>query len=482
MLVLGIDIGTSSARCALFDEKGTRIDGTLAQQAYALHTDSDGKAELDPVSLLNAVRICLERTLNAQLKDRSIAAKPIAAVGASCFWHSLVGTTVDGQPLTSILTWADSRCRGDAEELRKKLSERQIHARTGCMLHSSFWPAKLRWFARTHADQFRECRYWMSPIDWLFLFFCETTPAASRCAHGMASASGLYDQNGRAYDAAMLKQCRLPRERLLPISNEPLTTAYELARHFPTLKTARWFPAIGDGAANSLGVGAVKPGLAAINFGTSAAVRIMRPAPAKAPFGLFRYAVDERRCVIGGAVSNAGNVRAWCLNHLQLPEPAELERILARRPGPTANLRALPFFHSERAPTWRDDLSGVIAGISHATNAIDLYQALTEGTYQRLASIVESIPGPRPTFIVGGGIQQSPSSLQRLADVVGAPLVASDEAETSLRGAALYALDRLGRAPTDKLKGVRVQPRKPLVKMYAEQRRGLSKLEKAVFG
>lgn len=481
MLTLAIDIGTSSVRTALFDGAGSRIDATTAQQGYPLHTDADGAAEIDPATLLNAVRICLERTLSAQQRVKAIAKRPIEAVGAASFCHSLIGTTTVGEPLTPIFTWADSRCREDATTLRKKLNEKAIHARTGCMLHSSFWPAKLRWLARMRKDLFRECRHWMSPADWLYLFFCDDTVASTRCAHGLASTNGLYDQNRRGYDAAMLKVCGVKRETLLPISDQPLTTAAEWSRHFPALAKARWFPAIGDGAANNLGVGATTPGLAAINFGTSAAVRIMRTGPAKPPFGLFSYRLDERRSVVGGAVSNAGNVRAWCVNNLRLPDAATLETELARRPGPLLRLRALPFLHSERAPSWRNDLTGVISGITHASSAVDLLQSLTEATYQRLASIIARIPGSRPTFIVGGGIQQSPSSLQRLANVIGAPLIVSHEAESSLRGAALYALERAGHPIRVRLKGERVEPQKPWAKSYAEQRRELEKLESALF-
>jgi gluconokinase len=76
---------------------------------------------------------------------------------------------------------------------------------------------------------------------------------------------------------------------------------------------------------------------------------------------------------------------------------------------------------------------------------MDLLQAITESSYYRLATIVDHIPaGSSPRFLVGGGIQKSPSSLQRLADVMGRPLTALNEPEASLRGAAIFALERFG--------------------------------------
>ena len=60
--VLGVDIGTSSVRSALFNARGIRIAGTLAQRQYPLITDHDGRAELSPNGVLRALRACLDDT------------------------------------------------------------------------------------------------------------------------------------------------------------------------------------------------------------------------------------------------------------------------------------------------------------------------------------------------------------------------------------------------------------------------------------
>lgn len=71
MLVLALDLGTSSCRSALFDARGRRIDGTTAQRQYPLRTDAEGRAELDPAMLLAAVEGCLAGTLRAHARDRA---------------------------------------------------------------------------------------------------------------------------------------------------------------------------------------------------------------------------------------------------------------------------------------------------------------------------------------------------------------------------------------------------------------------------
>lgn len=455
MQVLALDFGTSSARSAIFDQGGFRVENSTRQFTYPLRTAADGTAELDPAIVLRTTRKLLNK-------------HQVVAIGISCFWHSLIGCADDGTPLTPIYTWADSRCAADARALRARIAEKQIHARTGCMLRPSFWPAKLAWLKRTQPALFRRVKRWIGPAEWLIW----QLSGELRSAHGMATATGLYNQTTCAWDSRMLRECDLTLAHMAPISDAPVQ-----------INGIAVYPAIGDGAANNLGVGATKPGLAAVNFGTSAAIRIVRTrGPARAPFGLFCYRIDEQRFLIGGAITNAGGVRAWCVEQLRLPDEATVERELAARPGPHPYLQTLPFWMTERAPSWRDDLSGAIVGIRQATTAIDLLQAITESTYQRLALIAERVPGSHGPLqiLVGGGLQRSPASFQRLADCLGKPLIAADEPETSLRGAAIFALEKIGCRPAI-ISGKVVKPRRKFTAAYRQQRATLAALEATLF-
>src|SRR5450432_1234870 len=201
MLTLALDLGTSSCRSALFDVRGRRLLETTAQRSYPLETDKEGKAELDAATVLRALRRCITTTLATHDGDRRWRSQPIAAVGASCFGHSLIGTGQGGRALTPIITWADSRMRQTAGMLRTKYDERKIHARSGCMIRTSFWPAKLRWLAKTKPSVVKRVERWMSPAEWLYQHFCGEV----RIAHGMATGTGLYNPRRRAYDPVLLK-------------------------------------------------------------------------------------------------------------------------------------------------------------------------------------------------------------------------------------------------------------------------------------
>lgn len=455
--VLAIDLGTSSVRAGLFDVRGKRIPGTVAQRIYTLKTARDGKAELDPFDVLRQTKACI--------KEATAGWHTIAAVGMSCFWHSLLGTDAQGNPLTPIYTWADSRCSEDAARLRGELSEREVHAETGCMVRSSFWPAKLRWLQRTDRARFQRVRFWMSPGEWVQWRLA----GRSRCAFGMATATGLFNPTALDWSSLLLDACSFSADRMLPVSDEPADW-----RGIP------WFPAIGDGAASNLGSGATGSGRGAINVGTSAALRVMREGrTAEAPFGLFAYRVDAKRYLVGGAVSNAGNLHAWCLRELRLNNNAvAIEKALSERPSPEHGLTVLPFWSAERAPTWDENARGAIIGLRQSTTALDLLQAITEGFYHRLGIIAEMIAGDeQPKWVVAGGILKSKSALRRLANVMGRSVYANPEPEASLRGAAVFAIEKLGHPLAEMKYGPATAPTPSIHRLYRADRARQAQVE-----
>jgi gluconokinase len=423
--VLAIDIGTSSVRTGLFDPRGRRLTNSFASETYRVRHSVANGAELDPAVLLRATRRCLRATLR-------LTKSPVRAISGSGFWHSLLALDRHGKPLTPIYTWGDARGAHDAAQLRTRLDERAVQQRTGCMLRASFWPAKLLWLRRTEPKLFRRVARWVSPAEWIFreLFQVEA------CSHSMASGTGLYNLAQRSWDDELIDLCGLTRKQLSPIADD---------LHFPD-KTV--YTPIGDGAAGNLGSDATAPGMIAINVGTSAAVRTVAATDAILPFGLFRLVIDQRRTLLGGAVSNAGNLHAWCRRELHLPrDPRTIEKALRRSSPAAAGLTILPFWVTERAPTWPEELDGVIVGLTQATSAADLLHATTSAVCYRLAGILdrlESATGKAKQIVVSGGILRSPAALQILADALGRDLEICAEQEASLRGAAVHALEQSG--------------------------------------
>lgn len=453
-LVLAVDIGTSRVRAALFDEAAQQLEGSAVSVPTELVASGGGGAILNPGALLDSVNEVIA------LAARGVGPARIRAVGGSCMWHSILGVDASGQPTTPILTWADTRSVGDARMLRAEIDESQAHRRTGCMLRSSFWPAKLRWLARTDRQAFAMTRLWTGPAEWVW----QKLGAGGACSLSMASGTGLFVTDTPSWDEPILQRCGVTRHRLPPVSDEPRDSA---------VGSAPWFPAIGDGAASNLGSGATLPGRAAINLGTSAAFRVVTTDAHSSPdLGLFKYRLDSDRYVVGGATSNAGNLRAWCLGELGLEEGDGLVAAMAERPLPEHGLTVLPYWSAERAPRWRESATGAIVGIRQSTTALDILQAVTEAAYCRVAEIADLVVGREDVeIVVSGGGSRTRSEVQRLSNILARPVRAVRDAEASLRGAAVLVLERLGVPVPPPQLGELVEPEPVAVVRYGELRR-----------
>ena len=440
-MILALDVGTSSARASLYGADGCRAAGVEHRASYEPRTTPDGGVEHDPARLLEATAACVDAVLPR--------AGEIRAVGLSTFWHGLLGFDARDRPVTPVYMWADTRSAGAVDALRTRLDEHEIHARTGCHLHSSYWPAKLCWLG-TRAERPAVAR-WGSIGELLALeWFGEGATSIS-----MASATGLFDQEGVRWDRSMLEAVGLDAARLFPLRDrvEPWRGLRgPWAARWPRLREAAWFPAVGDGAAGNVGSGCTGPTRIAINVGTSAAMRLVTPAPpAAAPRGLWRYRIDGRLSVVGGALSEGGNVYAWCLDVLRLPPEHELEGRLGRAAERDHGLAVLPFLAGERSPGWRGRARAAVAGLSLATTPIEVLQAALESVALRLGLIYERLaPLAAPAHEVvasGGALVRSRVWAQMIADALGRALRLDGESEASSRGAALLALDALGLPP-----------------------------------
>ena len=118
--------------------------------------DAIGAAELSPLVLLRAVNRCVAATLDRSGRSQRSRCRFLFF----SFWHGLLGLNARWQPQTPIYTWADSRADRRRSSIcgAKNLNENQVHANTGCRIHSSYWPAKLRWLRDLFADPLRKSR------------------------------------------------------------------------------------------------------------------------------------------------------------------------------------------------------------------------------------------------------------------------------------------------------------------------------------
>ncbi len=443
-MVIALDVGTSSVRAGFYDGAGRAIAGRSHQVAHAPTFTPDGGVEHDATRLLEGVVACLDAIHPNRPPEET------RAVGVATFWHGLLGFDAGGHPITPVYMWADTRSEGEARLLRAALDDEGLHARTGCHLHSSYWPAKLRWLARERPAEVQRVSRWGSFGEFLELsLFGDATTSVS-----MASGTGLLDQTHVRWDPEALAAAELEDRHLFRIAarteaRRGLRAPW--ARRWPALRTAGWFPAIGDGAASNIGSDCVDPARVALNVGTSAALRVVTRDTLTPPRGLWRYRVDRTRSVVGGATSEGGNVYAWCREVLRLGSDDELEAALAALAPDAHGLTVLPHLAGERSPGWRGGRRGAISGLRLDSTAVEITRAALEAVALRLAMVYGLLApcasADHAVVASGGALGRSRAWTQIIADALGHPVTSSAEPEATSRGVALLALEALGVLP-----------------------------------
>ena len=168
-LIVALDAGTSSVRALSVRQPGSRDRRVVEQLPYGLETTPDGGATFPAEPLFDLTVKAIDGVV-ARLGD---AAAGVAAVGSTSFWHSLMGIDGAGTPTTPVFYWADTRSSAEATKLRAELDPDAVWQRTGCRLHSSYWPAKLRWLRRTDPDTFRRTTRWLSFAEYALGRLCQ---------------------------------------------------------------------------------------------------------------------------------------------------------------------------------------------------------------------------------------------------------------------------------------------------------------------
>jgi gluconokinase len=447
--ILALDIGTSSVRALLYDATGNAVPHAHAQQAYAVTTSGEGEVTVDADMLVDLVATTIDEALAAA----GPMASHIKAVATDTFWHSFLGVDASGCPLMPLLTWEDTRPRNAAAELRAQLDEDTIHKRTGARIHASYWPAKLRWLSWAQPELFKQAAERLSFGEYLHRRFL----GRSVCSLSMASGTGMLETRSRSWDAHLQEFLGVHGEQLPPLGDlhdkiTGLKPAF--ASRWPVLSDIPWFPAIGDGAAANVGSGCANEENWAITIGTSSAIRVVVPPGIIPSKGLWLYLLDEKRGLLGGALSEGGNIFAWLASTLKLPPLDETESLVATLPPDGHGLTILPFLSGERSPGWHDAARMAITGINSHTSSIDLLHAALESLAYQLSEVCDELTIAlekqeiAPTLIGSGGAMLSSRNLQSIiADTLNTPLYPSLEREASARGVALLALETLGVIP-----------------------------------
>ena len=458
---------------------------TLFDVPYKVRTAEPGEVSSDPGDLVTLIAKSIDGTLKAARKGKL----EILAAGVSCYWHSLMGVDRAGRPTTELFTWADTRSTLETRSLRAHFDERAYHARTGCFFHASYWPSKLLWLRATRPAAVRRTVRWVSLGEYLYQQLLGESPVS----YSIASGTGLLDVNRCQWDEQALRLARIEATQLSPLTDwdHPLHSLRPgFARRWPELRDVPWYLPVGDGGLANVGAGAVSPRWACATIGTSGAMRVVLERDRiTVPWGTFVYRLDRRRFVLGGALSEGGNVVRWFTDGLGLQNKKALKQAAAAIAPDSHGLTILPFWAGERSPNWRGDARAVIAGLSLGTLPAQMLRAAMEAITYQLVTVASAmqrvVRRPESVIATGGQLIHSPAWRQMLADALNQRVMTSPEPEASSRGAALLVLHALGKLPrlwsTTPARGRVFRPRARAHTIYERARRRQQDLYELLF-
>jgi len=452
--ILSVDVGTSSVKATIFN--GTVELVREASRSYPLIQSQSGFAEQDSQSILEAFHEAIQQVLSGITESPNVLVLSTAM-------HSLVAINVFNQPITHVVTWADQRAEAEARQLRSSSQGNSLYQKTGTPIHAMSPLVKLAWFRDQEPEIFRRANLW-ADLKSLILFDLVGEWVIDE---SLASATGLYNLYTRDWDEEALEWCGVTREqlpRLVKTTDILGCIRPELAKKLGLSENTRIVAGASDGALANLGVGAVHPGCLAISIGTSGAVRGMVSEPKLDPQGrLFCYHVDGNHFIVGGPINNGGILLRWLQGVLldrgepsgELISESELTHTFYKlmsqgvskvAPG-SEGLFCLPYLTGERAPFWREDLSGSFWGLKLNHHRDHLVRAVLEGICYQLNSVVEllvDLTGPVSEICATGGFTKSEVWVKILTDVLGSPLGVLEHTQGSALGGAFLAWFALG--------------------------------------
>jgi gluconokinase len=480
-VVVGIDVGTTATKVVAANRQARVLH--QVERDYPLRSDEPGEAVQDAIVVRDAAVAALAEC--ARLTIHS--GHQIEALSFSAAMHTLVGLDAAGTPITPVFNWADTRAERVAARLRAGPAAAELHQATGTPVHTQSVMVKLAWLTESHGDLAHNVTTWCSLKDFVLTAFVDQLVTD----HSMASASGLLDMatldwSEAAIAVAGIRSQQLPTlvslTKVLPLA-PPLARAVGLPAGLPVVIGG------GDGPLANLGVGAVRPGVAALSLGTSGAVRVARDRPGvDERCRTFCYALAEGLWVIGAAVSNGAVVAQWASDsfgvdvHTLLDEAAEV-------PAGARGLLALPYLFGERAPWWEPDLTGALIGLRRFHGRAEITRALVEGVAQQLALGLDAIRDSGVDVDVvratGGGFRNGLWS-EAIAAALGLELQLAEGSGGSALGAVLLGWRALGEfeslaAAAETVAPTRtVQPSAEASRLMAQRRPAIEQLHQAL--
>ncbi len=435
MVLLGIDLGTSACKAALYAADGALLAAGSAPLAVA--RPQPGWAEQEPEAMWRAA--CL--AIDTVLRMAAVQPSEVQAVCACGHSPTLILLDAAGQPVRPAIIWQDTRAAAEAQELASAAGARWAELLgTHFPVSPTLAPARLLWLLRHEPDALRRARIALEPKDYLHYRL------TGRRTSDRWSAKGLVHMATGAPIRFWQELFGLPQTLAPPIAepHEPIgVVTAEAARQ--TGLAAGTPVACGwtDGLAGMLGTGAFRgEGSGYLISGTSEVAGAVIAGDPRGDPRLLEVPAPHGRLAIFGPTQCSGAALTWYTGCFLGGDTAHALELAAASPPGAGGLVFLPYLEGERAPIWDVLARGLFFGISLAHGPGDFVRAILEGVAAAVRHVfdtVEETAGVRLEHVrLAGGGTRATLWNEIKADMLGRPLLLFS-GEPGTLGAALLA-------------------------------------------
>lgn len=441
--ILAIDQGTTSSRALVLDGSYNVLGS--AQQEFTQQYPASGWVEHDPEDIWRSV----VATSKGAIANAGLTAADIAAIGITNQRETtLVWDRDTGQPVMNAIVWQDRRTADTTNKLREAGYEAAVTDKTGLLLDPYFSASKIAWVldnvsgARKRAEKGKLA---FGTVD-SYLIWRMTGGKRHVTDATNASRTLIYDIHAGDWSDELLDLFRVPRA-ILP---DVLDCAADFGETTPDL-FGRAIPitgVAGDQQAATIGQACFKPGMLKSTYGTGCfAVLNTGRDPVKSDNRLLTtiaYRLNgEVTYALEGSIFVAGAAVQWLRDGLGVIERADQSGPLAEQANDD-DIYLVPAFVGLGAPYWDPDCRGALYGLTRATGPAELARAALESVCYQTLDLIEAMhadwSADEATVLrVDGGMVASSWMLQRLADILSAPIDRPKMLETTALGAGYLA-------------------------------------------
>ena len=419
MRLMGIDMGTTSVKAAVFDEELKMLSS--ATRDYTLDSHGD-IVEFDAEEYWRIVR---------EEVDKALSEVGIDALAIDTQCETLILTDEDGKPVRPAIVWLDNRATEEAAMIEAHFGRQRVYEVTGQPEVTATWPAsKLLWVKRNEPEVFAKTKKIFLLEDYILFkltgrFITEPT---------LQSSTIYFDIHNTGWWDEMLD--------FIGVDKATLPEIIPSAREVGEYRGVRVVTGAMDQIAGAIGAGVVKPGLVSLMTGTTMVLFMpSEEVPAYNPASIVpcHYNYDGKYCLLSWTPT-AGMALKWLKNALcESYSFGELDGLAESVPAGSDGVTFLPYLCGSTMPKYNPRARGSFTGLTTEHTRAHFVRAVMESVACMLKSNLDYLGLEINEIRAMGGGANSPLWCQMKADMTGKRLTTLKNKETACLGSAILA-------------------------------------------